>query len=212
MALSLELEEMRRQETSLKSRIKQLKSDIEDLSAKKAALSESLKEDAFHFRALFAQAKAEGKQAISSVVQVAQQVTQMAKELFDEWNKVSYETIATISKLNLEVSKQFESISRLEGFKDLAEVISIVSAIDTNEKLGASSRELLPKLDLHTIGILSMLISAYEKYGPEAKVITEPFSHVRALLATFVATSHIGTDTQQQAQQSQPPWQTRGSK
>lgn len=136
---------MRRQETSLKSIIKQLKSDIEDLSAKKAALSESLKEDAFLFRALFAQAKAEGKQAISSVVQEAQQVTQMAKELFDEWNKVSSETIATINKLNLEVSEQFESISRLEGFKDLAEVISIVSAIDTNEKLGASSRELLPK-------------------------------------------------------------------
>ncbi|AFU57899.1 hypothetical protein Ngar_c09570 [Candidatus Nitrososphaera gargensis Ga9.2] len=189
---SFQLGELQKQEISLQARIKQLKSDVEDLEAKRIAISESLKDGALFIQALLAQAEAEAKQGISSVVQEARQGMQTAKELLDECKKISYETIATVSKLNLEVSKQFESISRLEGFKDLAEVISIASAIDTNEKLGASSRELLPKLDLHTIGVLSMLISAYEKYGPEAKVITEPFSRVRALLATFVATSHIG--------------------
>jgi hypothetical protein len=192
--VSSQLRALQTQEKLLQAKIKQLKSDVEDLSAKRTAISESLKDDALYVQTLFALAGDEAKRGIFGISQEARQGMQIANQLLEECKKVSCESIATVNKLSLEVNKQLESISRLEGFKDLAEITAKISSTDDINKLMADPHILLD-IVMHTIRILRLIISIYERLGPEAAKIVQPLESVRSMMMVYVA-SHPASVTE----------------
>ncbi len=124
----------------------------------------------------------QAEEGISAVVQKALQGMKTADELLGESKKIGSESVAIVSRLNLSVSKQLEAVSKLDGLKDLAEIISTVALLDATSDGKKISKELFDSLALHTIRVLSMFITAFEKYGPPGKHITKHFYEVRALL------------------------------
>ena len=87
----------------------------------------------------------------------------MSSQLLEESKRMGKEsTTEMVSKVRIEVEDQFDAIMKLQGFRDLAQIINDIVLEQDIEKLKGDNKKFL-ELTLQTVRIIDLVVGAYER-------------------------------------------------
>ncbi len=210
-ACSSELPELKEEITRQTEKAAKLTEIVDDLEYKKDAITENLHTNAELAQAVLFASRKEGERSIAELTAKAQEGIQVCRDLLQEAKEISQFSAATIAKMNTEVLKQFEALSKLEGYKDLAEVASQITSTEEAKKVLQHPQKGIDLLT-NTARVLRLLISIYEQIGPDGAELVRALEGVRSGIVTYVAiyasSSTLANATRQEQMEEEQRRQT----
>lgn len=105
------------------------------------------------------------------------------------------------------------SISRLEGFKDFADVVRLIALIKPKEGEPLKIDPLLlSQLQMHLIRVIDLIESIYKIFGPDASNLIAGLIQVKqSMMAEIAHKTAFGVKVPQVSQQQNPSFQSKES-
>lgn len=201
-ACSRKLQELEEQITHHTEKAAKLTEIVGNLQSEKDAITENLKTHAELTQAVLFAARKEGEQSIAELTAKALESMEVCQKLLQEAKEISQFSATTIAKMNAEVLRQFEALSKLEGYKDLAEVASQITSTEEAKRVLQHPQKGIDLL-MNTARVLRLLVSIYEQIGPDAASLVRTLESVRAGIVTYVTMYAAGTLANNAAGQEQ---------